>query len=39
MQQGHWSSGMDSGNKPTPEGKSFSALIASLGGPPGKIEG
>lgn len=39
MQQGQWSSGMDSGNVATPAGKNFSALIASLGGPPGKVEG
>jgi hypothetical protein len=36
---GHWSSGSDSGNYATPEGRSFSALIASLGGPPGRVEG
>jgi murein DD-endopeptidase MepM/ murein hydrolase activator NlpD len=39
MQAGQWKSGMDSENVPTAAGKSFSALIASLGGPPGKIEG
>jgi hypothetical protein len=36
---GHWSSGSDAGNYATPEGRSFSALVASLGGPPGKVEG
>jgi hypothetical protein len=36
---GHWSSGSDAANYATPEGRSFSALIASLGGPPGKVEG
>ncbi|MBV9802566.1 MAG: hypothetical protein JO130_05225 [Solirubrobacterales bacterium] len=36
---GQWSGGDDSGNYATPDGKSFSALIASLGGPPGKDEG
>ena len=36
---GHWSSGNDAANFATPEGRSFSALIASLGGPPGKVEG
>jgi hypothetical protein len=36
---GHWSSRSDGANYATPEGRSFSALIASLGGPPGKIEG
>jgi len=30
---------MDAGSVPTASGKSFSALVASLGGPPGKIEG
>jgi hypothetical protein len=39
MQQGQWQSGMDSGNVATPAGKDFSALIAALGGPPGKVEG
>ena len=37
--QGQWSSGSDSANHATPAGRSFSALIASLGGPPGKVEG
>jgi hypothetical protein len=36
---GQWSSGDDSGNHATPDGKSFSALVAQLGGPPGKVEG
>lgn len=39
MKVGQWRSGMDDDNVPTASGKSFSALIASLGGPPGKIEG
>jgi hypothetical protein len=39
MKTGQWKSGMDESNVPTAAGKSFSALIASLGGPPGKIEG
>ena len=36
---GDWSAGDDASNVPSAEGKDFSALIASLGGPPGKIEG
>lgn len=36
---GQWKSGSDAGNYATPDGRSFSALIASLGGPPGKVEG
>ena len=36
---GQWSGGDDAGNKATADGKSFSALIAQLGGPPGKVEG
>jgi hypothetical protein len=37
---GQWSGGGDdSSNKATADGKSFSALVAQLGGPPGKIEG
>jgi hypothetical protein len=36
---GQWSSGADTSNVATPDGKDFSALIASLGGPPGKVEG
>jgi hypothetical protein len=39
MKAGQWKSGMDEDNVPTAAGKSFSALIASLGGPAGKIEG
>ncbi len=39
MKAGQWRSGMDAGNVATASGKSFSALIASLGGPPGKVEG
>jgi hypothetical protein len=36
---GQWSGGDDSSNSASPAGKSFSALIAGLGGPPGKVEG
>lgn len=36
---GQWGPGDDSGDVATPSGKSFSALIASLGGPPGIVEG
>ena len=36
---GQWSGGADAGNVPSADGKSFSALIAQLGGPPGKVEG
>jgi hypothetical protein len=36
---GQWPSGADSRNYASPAGRSFSALIASLGGPPGKVEG
>jgi hypothetical protein len=36
---GQWSSGSDAGNVASPAGRSFSALIAQLGGPPGKVEG
>jgi hypothetical protein len=36
---GQWSSGADSSNHASPDGKDFSALIARLGGPPGKVEG
>jgi murein DD-endopeptidase MepM/ murein hydrolase activator NlpD len=39
MKVGQWRSGMDEGDAPTASGKSFSALVASLGGPAGKIEG
>lgn len=37
--RGDWSGGDDADSVPSPEGKDFSALIASLGGPPGKVEG
>jgi hypothetical protein len=36
---GQWSTSDDSGDVATPSGRSFSALIASLGGPPGIVEG
>ena len=36
---GEWSGGDDSGSVPSAAGKDFSALIAELGGPPGKVEG
>lgn len=36
---GHWSPQDDQDNVATPAGKSFSDLIAALGGPPGKVEG
>jgi hypothetical protein len=36
---GQWSPSDDADSVPTPSGESFSALIASLGGPPGKVEG
>ena len=39
MQQGQWHGGDDAASVPSPAGKDFSALIAELGGPPGKIEG
>jgi hypothetical protein len=39
MQQGQWGGNDDANSVATPSGKSFSALIASLGGPPGKVEG
>jgi hypothetical protein len=35
---GQWSGGSDSNNTATADGKSFSALVAQLGGPPGKVE-
>jgi hypothetical protein len=38
-QHGQWNSRSDSHNIATPAGRSFSALIAALGGPPGKVEG
>jgi hypothetical protein len=34
-----WSAQDDAHDKPSDAGRSFSALIASLGGPPGKVEG
>jgi murein DD-endopeptidase MepM/ murein hydrolase activator NlpD len=36
---GHWSGADDEDNVASPAGKSFSALIAALGGPAGKVEG
>jgi hypothetical protein len=36
---GQWSNGSDASNVASPAGKDFSALIAQLGGPPGKVEG
>ena len=36
---GEWSDTNDEDSIPTEAGKSFSALVASLGGPPGKVEG
>jgi hypothetical protein len=36
---GEWSTEDDQDNIATPSGKNFSALIAALGGPPGKVEG
>ncbi|MBV9941919.1 MAG: hypothetical protein JO262_07325 [Solirubrobacterales bacterium] len=36
---GQWSPAADQDNVATPAGKSFSALIAALGGSPGKVEG
>jgi hypothetical protein len=36
---GQWSSYDDSHNVATPAGKDFSALLSSLGAPPGKVEG
>ena len=36
---GEWNPRDDEDNIPSAEGRSFSALIASLGGPPGKVEG
>jgi hypothetical protein len=38
-QLGQWSGGDDADSVPSPSGESFSALIAKLGGPPGKVEG
>jgi hypothetical protein len=37
--RGQWNARNDADNIATAAGKSFSALIASLGGPPGKVEG
>ena len=39
MQLGQWKGGDDADSVPSASGESFSALIASLGGPPGKVEG
>ncbi len=36
---GQWGSGSDAANVATPDGKSFSDLVASLGGPAGKVQG
>ena len=36
---GEWNAAYDTENDPTAAGRSFSALIAALGGPPGKLEG
>jgi hypothetical protein len=36
---GEWSATAEQDNIPTAAGKSFSSLIAALGGPPGKVEG
>ncbi|HTT31124.1 MAG TPA: hypothetical protein VMG37_22100 [Solirubrobacteraceae bacterium] len=36
---GQWSGGDDADSVPSPAGKNFSALIAQLGGPPGRVEG
>jgi hypothetical protein len=36
---GQWSTTDDEDNTATAAGKSFSALVAALGGPPGKVEG
>jgi len=38
-QMGEWSATHDADSIPTAAGENFSALIASLGGPPGKTEG
>jgi hypothetical protein len=37
--RGQWSSTNDQDNIPSAPGRSFSALIAATGGPPGKVEG
>ncbi len=36
---GEWNAAYDTDNDPTAAGRSFSALIAALGGPPGRLEG
>ena len=36
---GEWNAAYDTDNDPTAVGRSFSALIAGLGGPPGRLEG
>jgi hypothetical protein len=36
---GQWAHGNDTGNVASPAGKSFSDLVAGLGGPAGKVEG
>jgi hypothetical protein len=36
---GQWSATDDENDVASPAGKSFSALVAALGGPPGKVEG
>ena len=36
---GHWSASDDRDNVASPAGRNFSALIAALGGPAGKVEG
>src|ERR1022692_1969153 len=38
-EMGEWSATHDADSIPTAAGENFSALIASLGGPPGKTEG
>jgi hypothetical protein len=35
---GQWSATKDENDVPSPAGRSFSALISALGGPPGKVE-
>ena len=37
--KGQWNSDDDAASVPTAAGKSFSALISALGGPPGRVEG
>jgi hypothetical protein len=39
MQYGKWNAEDDADDKPSSAGKSFSALVAALGGPAGKVEG